>query len=205
MLIKASSISNLTDARYFAAKEVNWLGFQIEEAMEDFVHPTRLKEIREWVAGPKICGEFYEFTADEVIEAANFYNLDTVQVTSTQLFEMPENPKVEVILKLNMGDNFFPIGFEETLAQNRSRIHYFLLDFAKAVEPEAGFLGNSKFWKRMSEQFPLIFQCNFSPALLPDFLEEFRPAGLGLRGGSEEKIGVKSFDDLDEIFEILTP
>ena len=34
MLIKASRITNLTDARYFAAKEVDFLGFNLEEGTE---------------------------------------------------------------------------------------------------------------------------------------------------------------------------
>ena len=80
MLIKASRITSLTDARYFAAKEVDYLGFNLEEGTENYLDPMHMKAIREWVEGPKILGEFATATPHFAAEAAAFFELDAVQL-----------------------------------------------------------------------------------------------------------------------------
>jgi len=35
-------------------------------------------------------------------------------------------------------------------------------------------------------------------------LAKLQPYGLSIKGGEEEKVGFKSFDEVDEIFEVLT-
>ena len=42
-----------------------------------------------------------------------------------------------------------------------------------------------------------------SPTDLAAFVEELAPLGLSVRGGAEEKVGYKSFDELDDLFELL--
>ena len=67
MLIKASRLTNLTDARYFAAKDVQFLGFNLEAGTPGHLDPMYMRAIREWVQGPVILGEFMEFSAEQRI------------------------------------------------------------------------------------------------------------------------------------------
>ena len=50
------SITNLTDARYFSAWEVEWLGFNLSQGEENAISPLQVAAMREWVEGPKIVG-----------------------------------------------------------------------------------------------------------------------------------------------------
>ncbi|HNG89949.1 MAG TPA: hypothetical protein PK858_07085, partial [Saprospiraceae bacterium] len=84
MLIKASGVTNLSDARYFAAREVRFLGFNLDEGSAGYVEPSMLHAIREWVEGPLIVGEFSAAPIELVREAASFYRLDAVQVSTDQ-------------------------------------------------------------------------------------------------------------------------
>ena len=34
-------------------------------------------------------------------------------------------------------------------------------------------------------------------------IDTLKPTGLSMRGGEEEKVGYKSFEDLDEVFDLL--
>ncbi|MFN0036896.1 MAG: hypothetical protein ACKVUS_17710, partial [Saprospiraceae bacterium] len=81
-LFKAGRVAHLTDARYFAAKEVDFLGFNLEEGTEGYLDPMYMKAIREWVQGPKIVGEFSRSTVAVVREAAAFFGMDAVQVSA---------------------------------------------------------------------------------------------------------------------------
>jgi phosphoribosylanthranilate isomerase len=49
MLIKASRVTNLTDARYFAARGASYIGFNLEEGTEDYLDPIYMKAIKEWL------------------------------------------------------------------------------------------------------------------------------------------------------------
>ncbi len=58
MKIKANSIQNLTDARYFAAWNVTWMGFSLEPGSEQYCAPQDVQEIKGWLVGPQFVGEF---------------------------------------------------------------------------------------------------------------------------------------------------
>ncbi len=77
--VKASSVTNLTDARYFAAWEVYWLGFDLDPHSERHVSPTAFEAIREWVDGVEVTGEFNLQSPEEIREAVEVLRLDAVQ------------------------------------------------------------------------------------------------------------------------------
>ena len=54
--IKANDITNLTDARYFAAKEATWLTFNFVEKTPTYIEPMTARAIFEWVEGVEIVG-----------------------------------------------------------------------------------------------------------------------------------------------------
>ncbi|MEQ1746512.1 MAG: hypothetical protein ABMA02_13865 [Saprospiraceae bacterium] len=199
MLVKASSITNLTDARYFAAKEVAFLGFALEESTDGYLDPMYMKAIREWVHGPKIVGEFDRAPAPYVREAAAFFGLDAVQVTNPDV--LPGLQDIETILCVLGTDDAASI--EPLLQQNKPFVTYFLLDFSMPGL-SATLLGTqADAWKNLFARFPVLLDISLPTENLPGMLQALRPAGLALRGGAEERVGIKSFDEVDAIFDCL--
>ena len=80
LIEKLLEITNLTDARYFAAWEVEWLGFNFDQGTEHYILPQNMKAIKEWVEGVKMVGEFSFATAEDINEAVELLELHTVQV-----------------------------------------------------------------------------------------------------------------------------
>lgn len=197
MRIKASAITNLTDARYFAAQEVDYLGFNLEENTEGYLDPMYMKAIREWVQGPKIVGEFDRSPAAVVREAAAFFALDAVQVT--QVEQLPDLSGLEVLLRVPQAAN--PVFFEELLRYAAPFVTVFLLEFsgpeaAAAVQQAAA-------WKRLFAQYPVLLDADVPAEVLLPLLDTLQPAGLALRGGAEDRVGVKSFEAVEAVFEGL--
>lgn len=194
MLIKASRITNLTDARYFAAKEVDFLGFNLEEGTEGFLDPMYMKAIREWVEGPKIVGEFSRSTPAYVREAAAFFGLDAVQVTpqiSAQLSDLEDLIVFMEILSSEMDERFFQ--------QTAPYVSWFLIKTESSRFSEKSLLEI----KNLCSKYPVLLQSDVSTSQLSELLETLQPAGLSLIGGEEEQVGVKSFDEIEAIFELL--
>lgn len=198
MLIKASTITNLTDARYFAAKEVDFLGFNLEEGTPGHLDPIYMKAIREWVQGPKITGEFDRTPAAAVREAATFFGLDAVQITRTDDLELLKGLEVIFYVPAHADVAGVRAVFEAV-----SGVNLFSLDFSPIADAETLLLENAAAWRELFAAFPTLLQLDVPAEALPPLLEALHPAGLALRGGEEELVGVKSFEEIDAIFETL--
>ncbi|MCB0588955.1 MAG: N-(5'-phosphoribosyl)anthranilate isomerase, partial [Phaeodactylibacter sp.] len=78
--VKASSVTNLTDARYFAAWEIEWLGFNFDPGSEAYIQPQAAQAIKEWIDGVKVAGEFGLQSFEEILTAVDMLELDGVQI-----------------------------------------------------------------------------------------------------------------------------
>ncbi|MEM1220587.1 MAG: hypothetical protein AAGH79_16820, partial [Bacteroidota bacterium] len=77
--VKAAAVRNLTDARYFAAREVEWIGFTIEP--ENGNQVAEVRAMKEWLDGVQFMAEFSLQGADEIRQVAEYLEIDTVQVS----------------------------------------------------------------------------------------------------------------------------
>ncbi len=206
--IKASAVNNLTDARYFAAREVEWLGFRLSGDPATTISRLATKAIMEWVDGVKIVGEFDFTTASEIEETNNLLHLDAVQVgmfTPIEELEGLQNLTVIKEVVVQMGTTQ-----AELLAHFQQYAHcctYFLLDFTKAginwAMLQAGTPVSTDYLQRLFAEHKTILSLDFPAHEVQTVLETLRPEGLSLTGGVEEKVGLKSYEELDEILDNL--
>ncbi len=205
--IKASAITNLTDARYFAAWEVEWLGFNFDTGADDYIPPANMEAIREWIDGVKILGEFNLQPADEILEAVELLNLDAVQLgmfSGQQTLKALHEAAVPVLQEMVVQDLSELSAIETQIKANEEHVQYFVLDFAKNnlkwADIQAYALAQLR---ELSEEFPILLSADFPAGQAEDILEGTGAAGISVRGGEEEKVGYKSFDELDDLFEAL--
>jgi len=205
--ILASSITNLTDARYFAAWEVEWLGFNFDEVAADFIPPQGMKAIRDWVAGVKIIGCFGSQSLVEIETATELLELDAVQLGMLSDLETTRKLSVPVIKEIVVGKVASAENLTREIEIFAPYCTAFLLNFAKngicwkdlctsKVLP-------SSFLKTLCQQYEILLDIDLSIKILKEMLPYLQPYGILLKGGVEEKTGFKSFDELDEIFEWL--
>ena len=200
MLIKASAITNLTDARYFAAKEVAFLGFNLEENTEGYLDPMHMKAIREWVEGPQVVGEFSRASASYVHEAAAFFGLDAVQVPATA--EGSDWSVLEGLTVIASVDGSLP-KIDAILEEKAPYVAYFLIDMSGQIDPVTGIVTDLEAWKQRCTRYPVLIRVDVAAQQWPELLAVLQPAGIDLAGGEEERVGVKSFDEIEAIFDAL--
>ena len=73
-IVKAGSITNLTDARFFAAYDVDFIGFNFDPKSPDYISPQNALAIKGWITGPKIVAELIRISIILKI-LFNFLNL----------------------------------------------------------------------------------------------------------------------------------
>jgi phosphoribosylanthranilate isomerase len=206
--VKASQITNLTDARYFAAKEVAWLSFNFTEGSKNYIEPIRARAMFEWVEGPRLVGEFDGMTAAEINFYTEGYGLKDIQIG--------ERVKTEDVFSLTAQSIIKEIVVEKTTTADILRglmqplatmVEAFELNFEKngldylSLKIKDSILSFEDL-QTLCVEFNIILAIDFQVDMLEDILN-LNPYGLSLQGGEEEKIGLKSFDELDEILDVL--
>jgi len=208
--VLAHGITHLTDARYFAAWEVDFLAFPLGEGVKNAIGWDYLNALREWVEGPEIVAEI-----GEVIDGNDWAKVLTGQ-------------KIDIALVTSTA----PASASDALRAAGIRvISYVKVEGYQSAEDVAEAIGEHP----MAELVVLNFEhggitytdlgsghpfgldelsglLKIRPCLLQISLEGADPqkmaathplAGYAVRGSSEEKVGYKSFDDLDGLFEGL--
>lgn len=196
--IKASRIANLTDARYFAAREVEWLGFNLDPGTEGAVSPAHVMAFKEWVEGPKIVGEFGIQTATEIASITEALDLDAIQIgLFADAKAIHASISVPLIQEIIIEKGNWP----NTLSD---QVDIFLIDCMK----------NNVSWEELNdterqtlvdwcENHRVILSIDVASDQLIELLEELNPYGFNMQGDEEEKVGYKSFDELDELLDVL--
>jgi len=201
MLIKASRLTNLTDARYFAAKDVQFLGFNLEAQTPGYLDPMYMRAIREWVQGPLIVGEYAQAPMAEVREAAAFFGLDAVQVTTDYLPELAQLEGLTVLLVVEADQDASTL--EQIFQPAEPYVTHFIVQFSTKNDVETSLGYQADFWKNLCARYSILLHWDGLAADLPALLLSWPFAGLSLTGGDEQQVGVKSFEEIEEIFDWL--
>jgi len=207
--VKASSVSNLTDARYFAAWHVEWLGFDLTTSGLERLSLPQVKEIKDWIEGPKIVGELEVLDIEQSQQIINFLALECIQVGMHTPVEYFNSLTVSTIIKeVIIEATTTYASLKQHLDIYFDYVDYFLIDFSKntinwkSLKEGTGNLT----WKELKEicsQYEVFLNLDYTSKNTTEIVETINPLGLVVKGGVEEKVGFKSFDELDEIFELL--
>ena len=185
MRIKISSITNLTDARFFSAIGAHYLGFCFDALNEKNVSIAKAKEIIGWLHEPVIFGEFGIHQSKEEIEfIANEMGLNEIQIP------LPHPDKDN----LNF-DKF--IVLDETLTVDIQQSTDFFVKKINADEINnmalKGFIANNK----------VFIEADFTKDNILSIIESLQPYGIQITCRSEEKTGFSFVDEYAELLEII--
>jgi phosphoribosylanthranilate isomerase len=209
MYIKASTITNLSDARYFAAQySVEWMGFCLEEGNEAYLAPYLINAMKEWIEGPKLVGEFGVQTEEEILTQVKNIGLDAVQLS---MFATASAEKIRLQVPVIQE---IVVEKEHTASQLLDLVNSFsakadvlLLDFEKNAWTFVELVKHQEIsldlLQRICQKHEVIIAINADAKKLKSLSQSIEPQGISLKGGEEERVGYKSFDELNDIFDAL--
>jgi phosphoribosylanthranilate isomerase len=208
--VLASGITHLTDARYFAAWEVDYLAFPIGEGVTEGISWDYLNALREWVEGPTIVAELGQI--DDGAAAAELLQqqkIGTALITSSAPAAAPEKlteAGIDVISHVPVSGHQSGEDVAEAIA-NHPTAALVILDFEHGGITWNDLVAGHPFGlpelDALLRSRPCLLQISLD-GKDPVALKDAHPvSGFAVRGSSEEKVGYKSFDDLDDLFEGL--
>lgn len=188
--VKVSSIANLSDARYCAGMGVEWLGFPLQEMTLE-----RFTEIRNWLAGVQIVGEFTKATADQIRETVAKYQPDVIEIDSSVSLVAIHSIDVPKILRVNIDTDNLPAIF----AASAPYVSHFLL-VGNDANSLSGMEASVEIW---AAQYSIILGLEIPEDDLEEWVEQSSIQGIGLVAGEEARPGFRDFTDLMTILEKL--
>jgi phosphoribosylanthranilate isomerase len=173
--VKVSGILNLSDARYCAGMGVDLLGFGTIEGQEAFIKASQFHEIRGWVTGPQIVAEAYGIKDPAEIDyILENYKPDYIEMGIQELSLFSSLP-VPVIVSVESEAELESLSFSPAFLISRTRFH---------------------------STIPLLVRVE-SRAETEQLLEDPGIKGIVLRGGAEVKPGLKNYEVINEVLELL--
>ncbi len=196
-LVKVSGVTNLSDARYCAGMGVEMIGFGLDENHPKFIELAKLREISVWISGIKVVGEFNGDNLDNVNYLSHEIPLDFVQLNHLPHLKELNHIKNPIILKLDIEKDRLA-ETEEAMQKYFGNVTFFLLEsFDHSIAELEAVL------KKWCENYNIIIGFGINSESLPAVLNTINPKGIGLHGGHEIKPGLKNFEHLADILELL--
>jgi len=205
VLIKASKVKHLTDARYFSARGAAILGFHLDPDTEEFIRPEAVSAITEWVDGVEFSGEFGHSEADQMIHLGELLNLKYIQIP--HFFNRDDIQRLsdfKVIRQLVMQKESRFEEIRTIIEEEAHQVVAFDLNFAAAGLDPFGFeLINPDQLNELLQLQQIFLNAAFRPDSIANIKKLELLPGLTFSGTNEEKTGLKSFENIDLILDYL--
>ncbi len=192
--VKLGNITNLSDARYAAAAGVTYIGFCFDPANENYIAPIKAKEIIDWVTGSSVVAEFGNQSLEEIRDISELLNVDAIEVENRLLPDELISLGKPVIKKISLSEYSEAQLLTETEAYQ---------PVADAFHLYRGDELNASLLKDLCARYQIIWGFPVEVSSVINTLQTYSPFALNLSGGLEEKAGIKDFDEMNELFELI--
>jgi phosphoribosylanthranilate isomerase len=188
----ASPVTHLTDARYFAAWLVDGVVYPLDGPMA--IRPQKVLQIREWLEGPSSMARFEGTESKDIPEQLAALEIDTVVLAGQQYLQDAATSALgPVFLELSATCLDLPVWAEEKKVEG---VFFYL---SHDQEQNQQFVD---LWSEQEVPLYIIYQGQSNEDLIR-WIREGKVSGLVVQGGEEEKVGYKSFDQLDDLYDFL--
>ncbi len=197
-----NNITNLSDARYCAGMGADVLGFTLEPDQPSSISESTFKELTGWVAGVLFLAEFTTTSVQEINKLAAEHQLDFVLLNQNYTASDAKQIEKPVIIKLTFDNEKSADRLKALMEDYNGKAEYFLIDSENTEEISADYVS---LLRDLCAKFPVIIGFGLNATNLLAILQQAEPAGVCLKGGHEIKPGLRNFDDLADMLELLQP
>ena len=176
-ILKFSSVTNLSDARYAAGMWADFIGFCFDPSKPEYLEPAKAKEIIGWINGPLVTGEFGNQPLEWIQDFVKALDLKVVQVPAEY-----------------SGEEIASLGLKLIVAVN-SETRTTIMDIADMF-----ITGDENIYKFLKTHYtqPVLMRVGENNMKADQF------DGIALLGGTEDKPGTRNLSLWNEILEPYT-
>ena len=205
--VKVSAVNSLTDARFFSGAGVKYLGFCFDKISERYIESEKVFQIKDWVSGPSIVGEFStNSNPDEINLIIEKIGLDYVQMSDAfplGLNSEIEKPIFQEIVIEELSDLY---ELQTRMDERSENVYAYVLNFLVHSYPwdviELDPSNIDIIWKA-TDQHRVIIDTRINKENVLNIIDRTKAYGVNIPAGNEISTGMQSFEDVADIFEVL--
>jgi phosphoribosylanthranilate isomerase len=172
--VKVGCITNLSDARYCAGMGVDMLGFRTIAGQENYIEPAQFQEIRGWISGPLVVAEAYGLSnPEDLTTILENYKPDYIEMGLQELSLFSTLP-LPLVLSVHENDILEGLSVQPTYLLSKNPF--------KSSIPQLIEVQSTEDVKRLLDT---------------------EVKGIVLKGGTELKPGLKNFEVMHDVLELL--
>lgn len=196
--IKISNVTNLSDARYAAAVGINYIGFCFDSDSTNYIAPIKAKEMIDWITGSHIVAEFGNQSLDEIKDISELLNVDVIELNNTILpDELPCLEKA-IIKKIDLSVyTLAQLNTELQAYKNYCDAFHLFTSQNNIAIPENDLID-------VCANYKIIWGLPVTNNTVLAIINGVKPYAINVSGGQEEKAGIKDFDELNDLLEVIT-
>ncbi len=192
-VVKISSITNLSDARYCAGMGVDMLGFDLNPQSNEYVSPVKFQEITGWVAGVTLVGEVHGLSEEEIRTQLVQYPVDCLELSEPQLLKALEFTGVSFIFRAKSSSG--KLAALADLVLEHPALKYVFIELEGTFSPAEV--------ETIARKTSLLIGYQIEAEQALSLMEQTGLKGYVLKGGNEIKPGFKDYDELAGFLEAL--
>lgn len=188
------NITNLSDARYGAAAGFDLMGYNMDSSDPNVLTPDKVREINGWVSGPLCVGQFGTQPAVTIEDAIEVANLEGAEVPASEMGRLSKDAdQFNVIGRMLLSD------IVSGTAASSGRFLLIINDLFETYEALMQDADAANGLADLIDKNRVYVQFNFNADDTRVAVNHFNPEGIAIEGGSEEKVGIRDFSDVDDI------
>jgi phosphoribosylanthranilate isomerase len=196
-IVKVGNISNLSDARYCAGMGVDYLGFCMDHYDTNYIDAENFKNIKNWVVGPKIIGEFSTNKSDYIRDSLRNYSMDMLEVSYPEVISEITDIQIPKILRIDVSSYPTMDSVEERLETFSDQAAFFILEKSDDSQDSLSTVLS------LASRYKILLGFGIDEKTVSQLILSSNIYGISMHGGSEIQPGFKDYDDLADILEIL--
>ena len=204
--LKAGSLTNLTDARFFNALETDWLGFNLDVLDENSISMKEAQAIKGWLFEPKIvleCGHHQDKT--ELVYLANELQVKAIQVDIEHPVLKEDHFLYPIILSVDF-DKLQHIKFNRALKSKTDIEVIVIKENAKDfnwVAFQKGIKSKQKLISKLKRDYTVLIDLPFKKEWFLEALEMLQPDGIHIAAEKETEPGLSKVDEYGDLLELI--
>lgn len=202
--VKICGLTTLEDARFASGALADFLGFIFYPDSPRYIDPGKAAAIISWIEGPQKVGVFVNQHLDEVNETANRTGIDLVQLHGTESPDYCRMIDLPVIKVLHAGIEAGEDDLREQIEIYSEVAEYLLFD--TKTETQWGGTGKTFDWELIRNQtleLPFMLSGGLKAENVAEAISVASPDVVDLSSGLEESPGLKSFDKMEQFFDVM--
>lgn len=200
-------VNDLHEARYAAAVDIDFIGFNFDPVMGTVLTLQEVVGIHEWITGINKVAVFGEQNIEEVQTVLHAIQADYAQINAWIPASELSKLKVPVIKKIPVVHD---ISFEQLnflIEPYRHVADYFLLDGYNHNITWGSFEHQPFEWKaiaKICQLYPCFVGFNLTVQTASEVMERIKPFGIALHKGVRNEMQELDFDVAEQLLDIRT-